>query len=218
MHALFNPDSKFMRAMSRVGDLMLLNLYFILTSIPLITIGASLTALFSVCFKFGTDRESGTSKAYFQAFRENFRQATCLWLILLGLLICSGVNTLFFFVQPGWTHYLSVLFLILFVVLLIGSCYTCALQSQFENTVISTLKNALILSIAWLPRSILIAVLAGFPLYLLFKDLYVFLQSGFIFILIYFSAAAYLSTILLKKVFKPFLEEDNEDTTEEETR
>ena len=62
------------------------------------------------------------------------------------------------------------------------------------------------------------AVLVGFPLYLLLKDLYLFLQSGFIFVLIYFSAAVYLSTVLLKKVFKPFLEPEVQENTQEEIK
>ena len=57
MSSLFSPDSLFYRTMSRVADLMLLNLCFLFTSIPIITIGASYTAMYTVIFRFDTDRE-----------------------------------------------------------------------------------------------------------------------------------------------------------------
>ena len=64
-----------MTAMSRAADLMLLNLFFLFTSIPIVTIGPSAAALYTVVFRMGTRREQGTVRAYFRAFRDNFRQA-----------------------------------------------------------------------------------------------------------------------------------------------
>ena len=54
---LFSPDSKFMRAMSRLGDLLLLNLVFLLCCLPLVTVGAAQTALYTVCFRLIRDQE-----------------------------------------------------------------------------------------------------------------------------------------------------------------
>ena len=62
MSKLFSLDSPFMRAMSRVADLMILNLLFLITSIPLVTIGAGLAALYTVIFRMGTDQEGGVFK------------------------------------------------------------------------------------------------------------------------------------------------------------
>ena len=69
MTKFFSLDSPFMRAMSRIADLMILNFLFILTSIPIFTIGAGLTALYTVCFRLGTDDEGSTAKDYFRAFK-----------------------------------------------------------------------------------------------------------------------------------------------------
>ena len=98
MNGLFSPDSRFMRYMNRLADLMLLNLMFLLTSIPIVTIGASLTALYSVCFRLGTVREGGTVRDYFRAFRENFGEATKLWLLalLLGGAVGNFIDRLLF--------------------------------------------------------------------------------------------------------------------------
>ena len=57
MLSIFSPDSRFMRVMSRAADLILLNLCYLLTCLPLFTIGAASAALYAVCFRFGTAEE-----------------------------------------------------------------------------------------------------------------------------------------------------------------
>lgn len=80
MSHLFSPDSRIPAALSRVADLVVLNLLFLLTCIPLFTIGPALSALYTVTFAFGTHREQGVAGTYFRAFRQNFWQA-CIFLL-----------------------------------------------------------------------------------------------------------------------------------------
>ena len=80
MSKLFRMDSPLMRFLTKIADLMVLNILFCVTSIPLITIGASWTALYSVTLKMVRDEEGSVSRSYFRSFRQNFRQATLLWL------------------------------------------------------------------------------------------------------------------------------------------
>lgn len=210
MQNLFNPDSKFMQALSRIADLMILNLLFVLTSIPLFTIGASLTAMYTVCFRFDTDRERGIVRSYFAAFRDNFRQATVLWLLLALCIGSACLNTAVFYVMTASVHYLWPVFGFLAVLAVLLYCYTFPLLSQFDNTVLGTLRNALALSIGYLPRSILVAAMHLLPFVLVLTDVYTFLRVGFIWFMLYFAAAAYLSARVLKKVFAPYYEEVTE--------
>ncbi|MGN0294433.1 MAG: DUF624 domain-containing protein [Lachnospiraceae bacterium] len=76
-------EFKIMDVLSRLMDLLVLNFLFLLTSLPIITIGASLTALFSVSMKVVHDEESYISKNYVHAFRENFLQATAAFLVFI---------------------------------------------------------------------------------------------------------------------------------------
>lgn len=207
MQNLFSSDSKFMQAMSRIGDLLLLNLFFLITCVPIVTIGPAVTALYTVCFRFGTEREAGVVRSYFRAFRDNFKQGVVIWLILLLCGVTSGFNTYVFYNMTGALHYAFVLFAILFVLVLLICAYAFPLLSQFNNGNKSTLKNALILSLAYLPRSVLIVALNVFPFVLMLWDFYMFLQTAFLWAALYFSAAAYLNTVLLKKVFAPYLTE-----------
>ena len=71
MGGFFSLDSKFMQAMSRVADLIILNVIYLVTCLPVITIGAAGTAMYTVCFRLGTDREGSLVKGYFRAFRDD---------------------------------------------------------------------------------------------------------------------------------------------------
>lgn len=210
-----NP--KFMTVMSRIGDLMLLNFFFLLTSIPIITIGAAYTAMYTVIFRFGTDREEGTIRSYFKAFKENFKQATILWLIVL---LCGGtaaINTYVFYLFPTAMRYAFILFAMLFVLVLLISTYIFPLLSQFENSKRSTLRNALILSLAYLPRTIVMTALNVCPFVLLLLNYLTFLQAGFVWVALYFASAAYANSILLKKVFAPYMPEEEEEIDDDRT-
>ena len=217
MNGLFAPNSRFMRYLNRFADLMILNLLFLLTSIPIFTIGASLTALYSVCFRLGTDREGSTFRDYFAAFKENFRQATALFLLLLLWLMGTGGAAVIFCFMAGWMHYLFVPFAVLFIVVVLVASYVFPLLSRFENGTATTLKNAALLSLGYLPRSIIIGAINLFPFVLLAVDLLTFLKAGFAWLLIWFSAAAYCNCLLLKRVFAPYLEEENDDHSQDET-
>ena len=85
MNTLFSPDSTLMRSLSTVADVMILNLFFIATSIPVVTIGASLTALNFTAMRIATGKCHNVSADYFRSFRQNFRQATGISLILVLL-------------------------------------------------------------------------------------------------------------------------------------
>lgn len=208
--SLFSPDSKFMRVMSRVADLMILNLVFLFTCIPVVTIGAASTALYTVCFRFGTHREGKLVRTYFRAFRGEFKRGTLLWLMILLCGSTAALNAYVFYLMPGALHWAFVLFAILFVLMLLIASYVFPLLSQFDNGVGATFTNALILGLGYLPRSVVITAFNVFPLALLL-DLYGFFQLGFLWIALYFSTAAYANTILLKKIFAPYLPENSDE-------
>lgn len=86
MESLFSADSVLMRGLTRLADVMILNLIFIATSLPVVTLGASLTALNFTAMRIATGECNAVTGDYFRSFRRNFRQATVIGL-LLALLI-----------------------------------------------------------------------------------------------------------------------------------
>ena len=190
MGSFFSPDSKFMQTMSRLADLVVLNLLFLVSCVPLFTIGAASTAMYTVCFQLGTEKESGIFRTYFRSFRENFKQSTILFLILALLLLALFFDTLLLFSMTGWLRYGCVLTGFLLVLAVLMYSYAFPLLSQFANSTRQTLKNSLFLSLGYLPRSLLIGALNVFPLALALLNLYTFLQTAMMWAFLYFSAAA----------------------------
>ena len=76
MAGIFHPDSKLMRLMTGITNLVCLNLLWIICCIPIITAGAATTAMYSVLFAYITGQDDAVLKPFFRAFRNNFRQAT----------------------------------------------------------------------------------------------------------------------------------------------
>lgn len=205
MSHLFSPDSRIPAALSRVADLVILNLLFLLTCIPLFTIGPALSALYTVTFAFGTHREQGVAGTYFRAFRQNFWQALRGWIGAVVVTAFLALDLYLFMRVPSAISMVSVLFMILAILVLLALGYVFPLVSLFDNSLWNTLKNAGILSLSHLPVSVLILVINLFPLGLYLLAPWLFAQTLFLFLALYFSTAAWLNSLLLRRVMAPFL-------------
>lgn len=210
MRAFFDSDSWFMDLLSRFSSLAVLNFLFLFTCIPIFTIGTALTALYDVVFRMDTGREGKLAAAYFRAFRINFKQSTPIWLLFL-LLIAAGCSNAVIF--SGWGnalgHVLFVVSVVILINVLLVLAYVFPLLSQFDNTKANTLKNSLLLSVANLPRTLVVTVINCFPWALMVMNLYAFIQLSFLWLALYFAAAAYLNSRILMKVFDPLREQAN---------
>lgn len=199
MGGIFNMDSPLMQGLSRVADMVVLNLMTVLCSIPVFTAGAAETALYDATTRMLRD-EGNLYSSFWRAFRSNFKQATGLWLIILvaGLLVSGSV--LFYLT---WEISGGIVLLVIAGALLMLWAVTAAwvfpLQARFENSVKNTLKNAVLCAMAYLPHSLVMAVLNLLPLalFLVMPDL--FLRIGFIWLGIWFALATYFNCRLLKK-------------------
>ncbi len=205
MGKLISHDSPIIQALSRIGDLILLNLVYLLTCLPVVTIGAATTSLYAVCFRLLNDRETGLLRTYFHAFRQNFKQATLIWIPALVLFADLILTIWLSLSHSGLSRYFSLLGLFMFVWIVMIFGYIFPLISQFDNKIRLVLRNALILSLGYLPRSLLITILNLIPFIVLLLNPYGFLGAGAIWITLYFATAAYLNTRLLQKVFAPFM-------------
>ena len=201
---MFSPDSKFMTVVSRFADLLLLNLVFLLTCLPVFTIGAAVTALYTMCFRLMREEYSGLLRSYFSAFKSNFRQATCIWLLLL-LIVCPALFYFYvLFSIDSLLRYFGFLFILISLLAAMTASYVFPWISQFENTTGQALKTALILSISHLPRTLAIVAINLVPAIVFFISPELFLQVSFLWVALYSAAAAYMNTGLLWHVFKPY--------------
>ena len=205
MKNILSLESGLMRGMSWIADMVILNLLTILCSLPVITLGAAVTALYDAVGRLQR-QEGGLFQAYFRAFRTNFKQATVIWCILLLV----GV--------PLWfcLHYQlqdiqgdKLMSILSFAALALWSFVTAwvfPMQAKFENCVRGTLYNSFILSVAKLPRTMLMVILNGMPWVLLLFPI-LFWGGLFLWVLIWFSLAAYLNLKLLSKTFDQLIKQ-----------
>ena len=212
MNRLFNADSGFMRGLSRMTDLVLLNLLFLITSIPIVTIGASASALYSVFFRWHRQEESGYVKAYFHAFARDFKEATVLWLAFVVFMAISIFDIWFFFYQTEPLSYLGVLFGFLGAMGLFTYSYAIILVSVFANSFAGTLKNALLMAVAYFPRTPGMALINLFPFLPAGLVPSPALQPGWLLGFLGFSGGAHLKSPLLKPGILPLLEKKTANT------
>lgn len=156
MKGFFRYDSGFWSVMSRVFDLLLLNGLWIVVSIPIVTIGASTTALCAVVQKMIQGESVAVLSGYFKAFRENWKQGTILWLIYL---VCGGWLLLGVYacghLQFSGLRLLGVVEIGLFLILVLGLLYVFQIQARFRNSVRGVIASAQMLALRYLPWSLL---------------------------------------------------------------
>ena len=162
---IFQPDNLFSEVMTKIFDILLLNILWLVCCVPIFTFGASTTALYYVMMKLVRDEENGIVRGFFKAFRENFRQS----LPITGLFfLFAAVLTVDFHVlgQNG-TGSASVMYGGCCVLLIFGTAvfgYTFPLLARFENTVKNTLVNGARIAAAHLPQTAAIVVINSAPL------------------------------------------------------
>ena len=203
MNHIFSPDSKIFRVMNRMADLVILNLIYFLTCLPVVTIGAATAAMYTICFRMDTDRETNLIKPYLEAFRDNWKQATGLWIGLLLFGAAAVFDSMLFYNAAGILHFGFWVFApaAVFDFMLIAVAFP--LVSQFRMPWKVILKNSVLLALGRFPTALGLGLLQALPLVLFFLNPALFLKIGFLWVLIYFSASAYLGSKLLKKAFAP---------------
>lgn len=197
----FEQESIFMKIMYKLNDLFLLNVLWIVTSLPIITIGASTAALYTVVLKMSRNEEAYISRSYFKAFRENFKQGTILWLIIMA---AGGIIYLDLYITAtGYMRgkdVLSVVFLLVSILYMLIVLYIFPVLARFEASVGKLIKIASYLSLRHIGYTLLILLITWIPIVLVAVSLY-FLPVNLI---IAISGSAYLSALLFQRIFSKY--------------
>ena len=217
MGKFFDPDGPFSTAMNQICQLFVLNVLWLVCSLPVFTIGASCSALYAVLFKMRDDKGVKVMRMFFSAFRENFKRGTAVWLVLLVAAIVCALDMA---VARQMTGTVKTAFTIIATLglQLTAMVFTFAfpLVARFENTWRNHLHNALLLALShvprlllsWLPWAAAIVVTMLTP-----NTLYSMLL---IWILIGYAALSYISLWILTPVLKKLEPQEAEEAAEED--
>lgn len=198
MNGWMRTDSVLIRTLTKTGELIVLNVVFLLSCLPLVTIGAGCTAMYTVCSRMEMPKEGTLLSSYFRAFFRSFRQSCA-----AGLVLAVGIAGMLFNLSLVGGKGILTAAAVAGLLLVTGvAVYTFPLISRFENPLTVTFRNALLLLLANPLRSVLMIGVSLLPFYLFFFKPVVFLELGFWWVSIYFAAASLLKNKLLAKTFE----------------
>lgn len=197
-----------MRALGYFTDLVILNILWIICSIPIVTIGASITALYG--FFLNESTESSVVKRFWSQFKSNLKKSTILWMIEAVLMAILIINVRFYYNNMGdGFSILRILFLIPAVILGVGIEYIFPLQSHFENNVKQTVKNSFLIGMAHFPTSFLILAIRVSPVVLALVDVGIFIRISPLLLMVGPSAIVNVSALLFRRVFQHYIGQGN---------
>lgn len=202
---IFNLDNGIMRFFSRIFDIVLLNFIFIICCIPIFTIGASLTAMYSITLKMIRNEESHIIRGFLKAFKQNFKQGTAIGIIATIITFFITVDLrIIGIVGDDRFKVLQVLCYVLAIWSYIIFLYAFPLLAKFKITTKEVFKNSFILSVINLKWTILL-ILINVPLVLMF------IYSGLSMLLLFtiliicgFSGLALIQSFIFGKVFEKY--------------
>ena len=201
---IFNLDNGIMRFFSRVIDIVILNLLFIICCIPIVTIGASLTAMYSITLKMVRNEESHIIREFLKSFKQNFRQGTILGAI--AIIIAFFITIDLRIIAIGYDN-LKVLEMLCYAVAIwsyIIFLYAFPISARFIYTTKEVFKNSFMISIVNLKWTLLL-ILFNVPLVIML------LYSGVSMLLLFtiliicgFSGLALIQSFIFRKIFEKY--------------
>lgn len=213
MGKLFNLDSPILRVLGTLADMCLLNIMTLIGCLPIITAGASITAMHYVMLKMVRNEEGYIWKDFWKSFKENFWQGTAIWSILLifvafFLIDCYIFKGLVENISMPLLAVAGAFALFLYMIYL----YAFPLLSHFHNTVFGTIKNAFFIGVMTFPQTVLMMIVSAVPLVLLYQ----YTQIFPLVIMYGFTAPAYFCAWMYSKTFKRLEPKAIETETENE--
>lgn len=165
----------------KVFDILILGILWIVCCLPLITIGASTTALYYAVVKCIKNNDGYAAKLFFHSFRQNFVPATILWIIFAGITFAMHLNIGILMHKSG--GYVGLFFICVYafvsVYLLIMACYAFPALSRFDMNVGWIFKLSMYMGVRYLLTSLALLLVLACALALIWSiPMLIFLAPG----------------------------------------
>lgn len=203
MKGILNPDSPFNQFLVRIADLCIINILMLICCIPIVTIGASITAAHKTAQDMIHDNVTGVAGPFFKSFKTNFKQATIVWLLeAFFMAVMVGYFMLITVYVTGSFRTISFIVLAAAAFVLFSlTTYMYPMIARYENTLKQHLLNAMQLILFNLPRTILTVLVSLIPVAVAFFFTPFFLQIGVLFLLFGFAFMILIHNSMLKPIF-----------------
>lgn len=210
MKNFFKFDGPLFTALTQLADLAILNVLTLLLCLPIVTAGASLTAMHYVILHIVRAEGGSIVKQYFHSFKENFKQATPIWLLVLlfGFLLYIDWAILPNF--EGFVyHALTVVWVMLMFIYLGWISWLFPLLSRYENTAGRQMRNAFVMITGYFPRTLGMAAVWGVDAYIAYT---LGIHGIPLFILFGLSLPGFFCALLYNPVFKKLEGDDSNNS------
>lgn len=158
---LFSIDGPLYNFFSRLLDMIKLNMLWFLFSLPVVTIGASTAAAFSITLRMVDEREGYIAKQFWTAFKANLKQGIPAGLLNLFFVYALYLDFQLFHAVEGNPIYFLILGIVGSVMCFGYFIYAYALMARYDNTLLKTLKNSMDISVKYFGRTVMIAVVVA---------------------------------------------------------
>lgn len=211
MSNIFSCDNPLYQILLKFSEMLYLGFLWLLFSIPIVTIGASTTALYYTTNKVLLKRRGNIWQNFWHSFKSNLKQSTIAWLLVLLLYILTFIN--FYILRAFGTNtensYIDFVFLIIMLIVLTAwAGYIFPYIARFENSIRTILKNAFLMAFSNLAWSILLVLLMiiAFIICLLYLPLLFIVVPGYM----------CCAILILERIFRKYI--SPEELAKEESR
>lgn len=205
MKSIFSHEGILFRIAERIGNLILLNLLYLIFCIPIVTIGPATAALHYVTLKYATNEEDRVWAPFIHSFKQNLKQGIIVGLITtgLGVFLAFDLYYIYQMVSEGlaFDKFILVLVSLACVLYLMATAYIYPLLARYDNSLKQMFRTALILAIRHLPATICLAIISAAPILMLMYTPVTFMLSLSFYFFIGFSTIAFLQDKLIARIF-----------------
>lgn len=209
MDRFFGLDSGIMKAMSKLADIIFASLLWILFSIPIFTIGASTTALYYTSVKVICHERSYVWRSFWQSFKENFVNATILWILMAVIYAILGVNiwvsSRIFGETVGFV--LRSVYVLMAIVLSLAGIYIFPILSRFAVSRRQVVKLSFLMGIKHLPFSVIMLIIGAVAAAV------VYLITPLV--LLMPVAATLFISVFMERILKKYMPEENDENLDQ---
>ena len=210
MSKFYNADNPFTKFMYRLGNIVLLNVYFLVCCLPIVTIGASLTAMNKVAYTLGETVDTKITSLFFKTFVSNLLDSTLIWIIIAGIATMAGYTAYVGIKMAGTKGtVLCVVGFALIITMLLIFTYVFMLIARYDNLPTRQIFNAFMISVGNFGWTIVIWLIWGLPIIAFITVPYLLQILGWVWILCGFAFLGALTAKIYRRLLKKV--EQNED-------
>ena len=203
--AAFDTDNFLMRMSEKVLDIVTVNLLFVVTCLPIVTIGVAKISLYQTVFEVKQSRRVPVVRTYLKVFRQNIKLGFQLGLLELSIVLLSFVDLYLFWGQTALPfQFVKAICLGILIFLTIVMLASYPIAARYDLSWREVLQKGLILASLNFPWFFLMLIILLLIIMVLYLSAFTLLLGGSAFILFGFGLLAFLQVGVMEKLFAKY--------------